>query len=61
MELGFTVMRVFPPQPALARSPEGFCRRFDQLRSIAQKHKIRAIATIFDSYWNPLPKLGCLT
>lgn len=57
-ELGFNVMRIFLHNLLWEQDAEGFCRRFDQVLAIAQKHNIRVIATLFDSCWNPLPKLG---
>jgi Cellulase (glycosyl hydrolase family 5) len=57
-ELGFNVMRIFLHNLLWAEDTDGFCDRFDQVLAIAQKHHIRVIATLFDSCWNPLPKLG---
>jgi Cellulase (glycosyl hydrolase family 5) len=57
-ELGFNVMRIFLHDLLWAEDADGFCDRFDQVLAIAQKHHIRVIATLFDSCWNPLPKLG---
>src|ERR687883_929665 len=55
--LGMNTMRVFL-HDLLWQDPEGFKRRLDQFLSIAAKHKIRPILVLFDSVWDPNPKLG---
>src|SRR5437868_2018916 len=55
--LGMNTMRVFL-HDLLWQDPEGFKRRLDQFLSIAAKHKIRPIFVLFDSVWDPDPKLG---
>src|SRR5437763_12304825 len=55
--LGMNTMRVFL-HDLLWQDPEGFKRRLDQFLTIAAKHKIRPIFVLFDSVWDPDPKLG---
>ena len=40
------------------QDPEGFKKRINIFLTIAQKHKIRPIFVLFDSCWDPNPKLG---
>jgi hypothetical protein len=55
--LGMNTMRVYL-HDLLWQDPEGFKRRLDQFLTIAAKHKIRPIFVLFDSVWDPDPKLG---
>ncbi|HEY3579583.1 MAG TPA: hypothetical protein VGK82_03535 [Pyrinomonadaceae bacterium] len=55
--LGMNTMRVFL-HDLLWQDPEGFKRRLDQFLTIAAKHKIRPVFVLFDSVWDPDPKLG---
>ena len=41
-----------------SRDPQGFTKRIDQFLAIAQKHHIRPMLVLFDSCWDPMPKLG---
>jgi hypothetical protein len=56
--LGFNVMRIFLHDLLWQNNAEDLYKRFDEVLAIAEKHKIRVIATLFDSCWNPSPKLG---
>ncbi len=56
--IGFNVMRVFLHDMAWKADPQGFEKRVDQYLSIADKHGIRTLFVLFDSCWNPFPKLG---
>ncbi len=56
--IGFNVMRVFLHDMAWKADPAGFEKRVDQYLSIADKHSIRTLFVLFDSCWNPFPKLG---
>ena len=38
--------------------PPGFKKRIDTFLGIAAKHKIRPMLVLFDSCWDPFPKLG---
>ena len=55
--LGMNTMRV-SLHDLLWQDPEGFKRRLDQFLTIAAKHKIRPMFVLFDSVWDPDPKLG---
>ena len=56
--LGFTSMRVFLHDLLWTERPEAFLDRVDQFLAIAAKHKIRPMFVLFDSCWDPYPKLG---
>src|SRR5262249_3188608 len=40
------------------QDPKGFAGRIDEFLKIAQKHHIRPLLVLFDSCWDPNPKLG---
>jgi len=56
--LGLNTMRVFLHDLLWQQDPEGFKKRVDIFLTIAQKHKIRPLFVLFDSCWDPNPKLG---
>jgi hypothetical protein len=56
--LGMNTMRVFLHDLLWKQDPQGFKKRIDIFLAIAQKHKIRPIFVLFDSVWDPNPKLG---
>jgi hypothetical protein len=56
--LGLNTMRVFLHDLLWQQDPAGFKKRIDIFLSIAQKHKIRPLFVLFDSCWDPNPKLG---
>ncbi|MGC1416339.1 MAG: hypothetical protein WA817_13700 [Candidatus Acidiferrum sp.] len=56
--LGLNTMRVFLHDLLWKQDPEGFKKRINIFLTIAQKHKIRPIFVLFDSCWDPNPKLG---
>jgi len=56
--LGLNTMRVFLHDLLWQQDPEGFRKRLDIFLNIAQKHKIRPLFVLFDSCWDPNPKLG---
>jgi len=56
--LGFTSMRVFLHHLPYEQDPEGFLKRMEEYLAIAHKHKIGTMFVLFDSCWDPLPKLG---
>ena len=56
--LGLNTMRVFLHDLPWKQDPDGFKKRIDIFLTIAQKHKIRPIFVLFDSVWDPSPKLG---
>jgi hypothetical protein len=57
-QLGMNTMRVFLHDLLWKQDPEGFKRRIDQFLAIASKHGIKPIFVLFDSCWDPEPKLG---
>jgi hypothetical protein len=56
--LGMNTMRVFLHDLLWQQDPDGFKKRVDTFLSIADKHKIRPMFVLFDSCWDPNPKLG---
>jgi len=56
--LGMNTMRVFLHNLLWEQDPAGFQHRIDQFLVIAQKHHIRPMFVLFDSCWDPDPKLG---
>jgi hypothetical protein len=56
--LGFNTVRVFLHQLVWAEDRAGYLQRIDQFLSIAYKHGIRTMLVLFDSVWDPHPKLG---
>ncbi len=56
--LGLNTMRVFLHDLLWQQDAEGFKRRMVIFLTIAQKHKIRPLFVLFDSVWDPNPKLG---
>lgn len=56
--LGFTSMRVFLHDLLWTQEPDKFLDRIDQFLAIASRHKIRVMFVLFDSCWDPEPKLG---
>jgi hypothetical protein len=56
--IGMNVMRVYLHDLAYKADPAGFKSRMDQFLSIAAKHKIKILFTIFDDCWNPDPVIG---
>src|SRR5271157_2769445 len=56
--LGMNTMRVFLHDLLWQQDAAGFKQRLDQFLTIASKHHIRPMLVLFDSCWDPLPKLG---
>jgi hypothetical protein len=56
--IGMNTMRVFLQDQLWEQDPKGFTRRLDQFLAIAAKHHIRPLLVLFDSCWDPYPKLG---
>jgi hypothetical protein len=57
-DLGFTSMRVFLHHLPWEQDSKGFLDRIDQFLAVADKHGIGIMFVIFDSCWDPFPKLG---
>ena len=56
--LGMNTMRVYLHDLLWQQDAEGFKRRLDTFLSISARHGIRPIFVLFDSCWDPDPKLG---
>jgi hypothetical protein len=56
--LGMNTMRVFLHDLLWEQDPDGFKRRINVFLTIAARHHIRPIFVLFDSCWDPYPKLG---
>ena len=56
--LGMNTMRVFLHDLLWQQDPAGFQKRIDTFLAIADMHKIKPILVLFDSCWDPQPKLG---
>jgi hypothetical protein len=57
-DFGFNSFRVFLHDLLWKQDSEGFCRRIDQYLSIADRHGIGTMFVLFDSVWDPYPRLG---
>lgn len=56
--LGMNTMRVFLHDLLWLQDPDGFRKRLDAFLTIAAKHHIKPLFVLFDSVWDPDPKLG---
>jgi len=56
--LGMNTMRVFLHDLLWQQDASGFQKRLDQFLTIAAKHHIRPLLVLFDSCWDPTPRLG---
>ncbi len=56
--IGMNTMRVFLQDQLWQQDPAGFKQRLDAFLTIAARHGIRPIFVLFDSCWDPDPKLG---
>lgn len=56
--IGMNTMRVFLHDLVWQQDPQGYTKRIDQFLAIASKHHIRPLFVLFDSCWDPFPKLG---
>jgi hypothetical protein len=56
--MGMNTMRVFLHDLLWQQDPEGFRKRIDIFLTIAHKHGIKPLFVLFDSCWDPHPKLG---
>jgi len=55
---GMNTMRVFLHDLLWQQDAPGFRKRIDQFLTIAARHRIRPLLVLFDSCWDPVPKLG---
>jgi Cellulase (glycosyl hydrolase family 5) len=56
--LGMNTMRVFLHDLLWQQDAPGFKKRIDTFLAISAKHHIRPLFVLFDSCWDPFPKLG---
>ena len=56
--IGMNTMRVFLHNLLWEQDPKGFEQRIDAFLRIAARHHIRPVFVLFDSCWEPFPKLG---
>jgi len=56
--IGLNTMRVFLHDLLWKQDAAGFAKRLDEFLAICAKHHIRPILVLFDSVWDPNPKLG---
>jgi hypothetical protein len=56
--LGMNTMRVFLHDLLWQQDAAGLRERIDTFLEISSKHGIRPMLVLFDSVWDPLPKLG---
>ncbi|HEX6732505.1 MAG TPA: hypothetical protein VF074_20975, partial [Pyrinomonadaceae bacterium] len=56
--LGMNTMRVYLHDLLWEQDAEGFKRRLNEFLTIASRHGIRPIFVLFDSVWDPDPKVG---
>ena len=56
--LGFNSMRVFLHHLLWEQDPKGFLKRLDQYLEVSDKHDIGTMFVLFDSVWDPEPRLG---
>jgi hypothetical protein len=56
--MGMNTMRVFLHDLLWLEDADGFRARMEQFLQIAARHHIRPLFVLFDSCWDPLPRLG---
>ncbi len=56
--MGMNTMRVYLHDLLWEQDAKGFQKRLDQFLAICRKHKIKPMLVLFDSCWDPAPKLG---
>jgi hypothetical protein len=56
--IGFDTMRVFLHDLLWQQDAKGFQKRIDTFLTISAKHHIKPLFVLFDSVWDPDPKLG---
>jgi len=56
--IGMNTMRVFLQDQLWKQDHDGFKKRLDEFLTIAARHHIRPLFVLFDSCWEPDPKLG---
>lgn len=56
--IGMNTMRVYLHDLLYEQDSTGFFNRLDVFLGIAAKHNIKPVLVLFDSCWDPFPKLG---
>ncbi|ACU04844.1 cellulase family glycosylhydrolase [Pedobacter heparinus] len=56
--IGMNTMRVYLHDLLWEQDAAGFSKRIDTFLKIAEKHRIKPMFVLFDSCWDPFPKLG---
>ena len=56
--IGMNTMRVFLHDLVWQENPTAFKKRMDQFLQISSRHHIKPLFVLFDSCWDPNPKLG---
>lgn len=56
--IGMNTIRVFLHDLVWQQNPKGFQQRMDAFLKICSRHRIRPIFVLFDSCWDPFPKVG---
>jgi len=56
--IGMNTARVFLHDLLWQQDPAGFHTRIDQFLAIAARHRIKVLFVLFDSCWDPEPRLG---
>lgn len=56
--LGMNTMRVFLHNLLWEQDAAGFLKRMDEFLAIAARHDIKPLFVLFDSCWDPNPRLG---
>lgn len=57
-QIGMNTMRVYLHDLLYEQDSVGFFNRVDVFLDIAKKHNIKPMLVLFDSCWDPFPKLG---
>lgn len=57
-DLGFNSMRVYLHHLLWEQDAKGFLKRLEQFLDVCEKHDIGVMFVLFDSVWDPNPKLG---
>jgi GH35 family endo-1,4-beta-xylanase len=57
-DMGMNTMRVFLHDLVWQENPSGFKDRIDRFLVISSRHHIKPLFVLFDSCWDPNPKLG---
>lgn len=56
--LGINTVRVYLHDLLFQQDSAGFLKRMDTFLQIAKRHNIKPLFVLFDSCWDPFPKLG---